>query len=124
MECCRICGKPTSELAPFGDRAKGFFWDDDEASAKLNASTRDFGYETVGSSLECRDCFFKSGSIFELQEENALGRPLTEVERFRGRFDEYVCLLTENETAELKRMVLEWNRDGWPTSPFFCNPNE
>ncbi len=75
---CMLCGRHVSELDAFGgpgDPCLGDF-----SGAKLVKSFREEFPGQIGSSWECRECIARPGILWEIEEEDRLGRPLTEKE--------------------------------------------
>ena len=82
---CSICRRLVSELEPFGgpgDPCVGDF-----SGAKLVKKWREDLPGYISSSWECRDCLIRPGGLWELAEEDRLGRELTTTELRTMRAD-------------------------------------
>ncbi len=96
---CMICKRHVSELEAFGgpgDPCLGDF-----SGAKLIKMFREYypGYTT--SSWECRDCVARPGPLWAIDEEDRLGRPLTEPEYIDMQHEmELWCLGPPEETNQ------------------------
>ena len=76
--CCNICNRHISELEPFGgpgDPCVGDF-----SGMKLLKKFREELPDYIGASWECRDCIGRPGGLWEIAEEDRLGRELTDDE--------------------------------------------
>jgi len=76
--CCSICNRSISDLKAFGgpgDPCVGDF-----TGAKLVKRFREDLPGYVGASWECRDCLIRPGGLWQFDEEDRLGRRLTETE--------------------------------------------
>ena len=95
---CMICGRHVRELEAFGgsgDPLHGDFF-----GAKLVKKWREDypGYGT--SNWECRDCIARSGPLWAIDEEDRLGRPLTEREYIDMRHKLELWLLEMHEKTD------------------------
>ena len=75
---CDICGRHVRNLDPYGGPGDPLIGD--FSGAKLVKSFREEFPGQIGSSWECRECIARSGTLWEIEEEDRLGRPLTEKE--------------------------------------------
>lgn len=83
--CCQICGHHISELDPFGGAGDPLVGD--FSGMKLVKKFREDLPGYIGASWECRDSFVRYGGLWELNEEDRLGRELTDDERFTMRIE-------------------------------------
>ena len=90
-----ICGRHVRELEAFGGTDDFFF--EDFACSKLNIKTREFLPHYPVKNLECRDCFARPGPLWAINEEDRLGRPLTEREYIDMRHELELRLLELHE---------------------------
>ena len=111
---CQICHRHVDELEAFGgpgDPLVGDF-----KGAKLVKHWREDFPGQIGSSWDCRDCFVRPGGLWEIEEEDRLGRPLSSVERQDMRFKQLACMwemtlkrqLTDQERGKLRYLLDDW----------------
>jgi hypothetical protein len=123
--CCYICRKPISQLEPFGgpgDPLVGDF-----SGRKLVKSYREEFPGQVGSSWECRHCIVRDGGLWEIEEEDRLGRPLSDDEKRRSRYGFYLEIweedlkrkLSESEQVELWVELHDWEPEDWEPEPAY-----
>ena len=94
---CVICGRHVRELETFGgpgDPLVGDF-----SGAKLVKNFREEYPHYIASSWECRDCFGRPGPLWGIEEEDRLGRPLTEREHIDMRYKLELSLLEMHEAT-------------------------
>ncbi len=112
--CCQICHRHCDDLEAFGgpgDPRVGDF-----AGAKLVKHWREDFPGQIAASWDCRDCIGRSGGVWEIEEEDRLGRPLSAMERDDMRFELlanmwHVMLkrqLTDHERGELRYLLDDW----------------
>ena len=92
---CMICGRHVNELKAFGgpgDPCLGDF-----SGAKLIKMWREDYPGYTKSSWECRDCIGRPGPLWAIDEEDRLGRPLTEREYIDMRYKLELWLLEIHE---------------------------
>ena len=80
---CGICRRHISEVEPFGgsgDPCLGDF-----TGMKLIKQFREDYPNYIIATWECRDCIQRAGSLWEIAEEDRLGRALSTVERIQLR---------------------------------------
>ncbi len=85
---CDICRRPIDELEPFERSEENLPWDDDIAEEKLIKVYREYYPDYPLDLWHCRDCCGRSGTVWEIDEEDGLGRPLTVMERHDLRGDQ------------------------------------
>lgn len=92
---CMICRRPITELEAFdepGDPILGDF-----AGAKLIKMWREDYPGYARSSWECRDCITRPGPLWAIEEEDRLGRRLTQREYIDMRYKLELSMLEIHE---------------------------
>ncbi len=112
--CCQLCGRHIDELEAFGGAGDPLVGD--FTGEKLVKHWREDipGYNRP--SWECCDCFVRPGGLWELYEEDALGRPLSAMERHDMRLEHHASMwpltlgrqLTDQEMSELRYLLDDW----------------
>ena len=98
---CMICGRHVRELEAFGGAGDPLLGD--FSGAKLIKMWREDYPGGATSSWECRDCVARSGPLWAIDEEDRLGRPLTEREYIDLRYKLELWLLQiHEETSQLE----------------------
>ena len=96
---CMICGRHVSELESFGgpgDPCLGDF-----SGAKLTKTFREDDPGYITAHWECRDCLGRPGPLWAIDEEDRLGRPLTEREAIDLRYKLELSILEMHEETTL-----------------------
>ncbi len=96
-EKCMICGRHVRELKAFGELGDSLF--DDFSGAKLVNNLREDYPGYTKSSWECRACVARPGPLWAIDEEDRLGRPLTEREYIDMRYKLELSLLEMHEAT-------------------------
>ena len=112
--CCQICHRRIDELEAFGEPGDPLVGD--FTGQKLVKGWREDYPGYTRASWECRDCFVRPGGLWELFEEDKLGRSLSAMERHGLRFECLVGLwrmmlereLTDDEKGELRYLLDDW----------------
>ena len=94
---CMICGRHVRELEAFG--GPGDPVARDFSGAKLVKQFREELPGYVGKSWECRDCVARPGPLWAINEEDRLGRPLTEREYIDLRHEIELALMEMHEES-------------------------
>ena len=112
--CCQICHRHVDVLEAFGGAGDPLVGD--FTGEKLVKNFREDYPGYVRASWECRECFVRAGGLWELDEEDRLGRALTDAKRDDLRFELLAPLwvdmlkrdLTDQELRELRTLLDDW----------------
>lgn len=92
---CMICGRHVQELEAFGGPGDPLLGD--FSGAMLVKMFREDYPGDITPSWECRDCVARAGPLWAIDEEDRLGRPLTEREYIDMRYKLELFLLEIHE---------------------------